>query len=372
LSPPVPVLHLRSSAEVAGPDRVLLDLLPALGRSGFPCELALLAESRTSAGSVAAAAAERGIGLVELPTHGPVDPGLLVRLSRLARDFALIHAHEPKSHLYGWVAARRAGRPLVATHHGWLGRDPRELLYERLDAQVLRRADRVICVSSPGAADLTGRWNVPVGAVCRVPNGIDPTRLARTSRRALCRRLGLRGDLPLIVAVGRLERGKGFGTLLQALHRLRQRGLDLQAAVLGRGGERDALLERAAGLGLEGRFALPGYLDDAPTALSGADLFVLASSHEQHPVCLLEAMAQAIPIVATRVGGVPQTLEHGVHGLLVEPDDPGEMGEAIAALLADPARAGELAATARRRVSREFGIERMARGYSAVYEDLLT
>ena len=369
---PIPVLHLRSSAETSGPDRVLLDLIPKLDDLGYPCELALLSDRRRPADHLVAAALERGVETVEIPTRGPIDPGLLVRLARMARDFALIHAHEPKSHVYGWAIARRTGRPWIATHHGWLGRDPREQLYERLDLQALRRADRVLCVARSGAAELVGRWGVPPAAVRVVHNGIDTARIGQVSRQQLCERLGLRDDLPVVVAVGRLERGKGFATLLEAQHQLHVSGRDVQVVVMGEGSERGTLRARSADLGLAERFLLPGYIADAPAFLHGADVFVLASLHEQHPISLLEAMAQATPVVATRVGGIPDTVEHGVHGMLVEPQEPTAMAAAIERLLGDRARARALGAAGHKRILDEFSAEQMARGYANVYAELLS
>jgi len=350
---------------------VLLDLLPALDGLGYACDLALLADRRRPGSGVAAAAAARSVETVELPTRGPLDPALLLRLTRIARKYALIHAHEPKSHVYGWAVARRTGRPLVASHHGWLGRDPRERLYEQLDVQALRRADRVICVADPGAVELVEQHGVAPDVISVVPNGIDPDGIGQVSRRQLCRRLGLRGDLPVVAAVGRLEPGKGFATLLEAQCLLRDRGWEVYVVVMGEGATRGTLAARAEELGLAERFVLPGFVDDAPAVLHGVDVYVLASLHEQHPMGLLEAMAQSAAVVAARVGAVEDVVEHDVHGLLVAPGNPVEMSRAIERLLTDRPRARSLGAAGRQRVLDSFGVSRMARGTAQVYTEAL-
>ncbi len=192
-----------------------------------------------------------------------------------------------------------------------------------------------------------------------VRNGIDPERFRPAPHPA--------GTPPLVLAVGRLVETKGFHVLVAACARLRQEGRDCRCLIVGEGPEEERLQKLVADLGLDDRVELPGRLQ--PEALlpifRSADLLAMPSCVRQHdqdgiPTVLIEALAMEIPVVATRVSGIPELVRDGATGLLVDPDDPAALAAALARLLADPGLSRRLAAAGRELVVAEFNSQRSA------------
>ncbi len=361
------VLHLRSSVERAGPDSVLLDLIPALARMGHRCDVGVI--SHVHDPDLLHALTRRGVRALRLPTHGPVDATLLLGLIRRSRGHGAIHAHDPKGHVYGTAVAAMTGLPLIATHHGWLSRDPRERLYERMDARALRWARRVVCVSRGALAELRDARGVPADHLVWIPNGVDPDRLVPIERAEVCERFGVDPGDRLVVAAGRLEPAKGFDVLVRALGGLGGRSRrSVTALVLGEGPQRARLEGLAARCPAGVRVVLPGHVPDAAAVLGAGDLFALPSLSEHHPVALLEAMGHGVAAIASDVGDVAETVGEG--GVVVAPGDEDGLAAALARLLDDPDARRAHGARGRERVAEQFTARRMAEGYARLYESL--
>jgi glycosyltransferase involved in cell wall biosynthesis len=190
-----------------------------------------------------------------------------------------------------------------------------------------------------------------------IPNAVDVEGAPR-SRRAV-------RDRPRILSVGRLKAPKDFPTLVRALGDLRPDSFE--AVIVGDGPDRQLLEEEIHELGLEDRVSLAGERRDVPELLAGADVFVLPSRSEGHPVSVLEAMAAGIPVVASRVGGVPEQVSDGETGLLVEPGDPTELAAALRRLTADPRLRRRLGAAGRVRAEQAFDLDAFRRAHVEVY-----
>jgi glycosyltransferase involved in cell wall biosynthesis len=192
-----------------------------------------------------------------------------------------------------------------------------------------------------------------------VRNGIDPGRFRPHPHPP--------GVPPLIMAVGRLVETKGFHDLVKACACLRQEGWACKCLIIGEGPEADRLQKMVADLKLEDRVELPGQLP--PEALlpyfQRADLLAMPACVRNNdrdgiPTVLIEAMAMEIPVVATRVSGIPELVRDGETGLLVDPDDPEALAQALARLLADGGLARRLAVAGRELVAAEFNLQRSA------------
>jgi glycosyltransferase involved in cell wall biosynthesis len=225
----------------------------------------------------------------------------------------------------------------------------------------------IVAVAEDLAAFLTGA-GFPRGAIRVIQNGIPvperPTWPGAPERRAESRRrLGIPTDGPLLVAVGNLYPVKDHATLLRATARID----GARVAIAGRGEEEKRLRNLADELDLGNRLNLLGLRDDVGEVLATADLFVHPSLSEGLPLAILEAMAAGLPIVATRVGGVPHALDDGRAGLLVPPGDPPALEAALRALLQEPARAAELGRAAHARARSVYSLAAMTDRYLEIY-----
>lgn len=266
----------------------------------------------------------------------------------------------------GMLAAELADISFSMTCHGSELLEPeRFCLVEKV-----RRARFVACVSRAGRARLMALcdqrfWDRLIIVRCGVPvdlaepsSGRLPTAGTDATSRLIC--------------VGRLSREKGHLVLLEALAKLKNQGAAIRCQFVGDGPQRPEIEESIDRLQLRDVVSLTGSLtpERVAEALRVSTLFVLGSFAEGVPVVLMEAMAAGVPVVATRVGGVPELIEHGEMGLLVEPGDAAALSAAIQSMIADPERAAAMAVKARRRVMEEFDIEKSAQRLFGIFRSL--
>ena len=294
-------------------------------------------------------------------------------LAREARrgGFAIVDAHNIQSRLWCLLASLSTpGTVLVATVHSSLGREHagrlKGRLYELLERWVLPKAGGVIAVSAALRTELLG-WGGAADRISVVPNGVREVPVAAAAGLALRREFGLGPDDQVVGAVGRLEPAKGLFHLLDAVAALGPDWPRLKCLIVGEGRLERQLRTRAADRGIAGRVLFAGFRSDVPNVLAGLDIFALPSLTEGIPFALLEAGLAGRPIVASRVGGVPEVIADGGSGLLVEPADVPGLAAAIGGLLADRERAHRLGRQAAETVRRRFGLPAMVEGTRRAY-----
>ncbi|HWH08061.1 MAG TPA: glycosyltransferase family 4 protein, partial [Candidatus Thermoplasmatota archaeon] len=299
-------------------------------------------------------------------------------LLRDARGADVLHAHS-----YGYYqtvaaawAARRAGVPFVFTPHfhppwsmegGALRRRLRGVFDATLGRHVLRRADRVVMVSSGELDEMRRHLPVEAREVRVVPNGFHADRFDPAPDGAAFRaRVGVEG--PLVLFAGRLASNKGLHHLVRAMPRF-PGTVVLTGQDQGLGPE---LRRQADALGVGARLKLAGHLDDATyrSALAAADVLVLPSEWEAFGIVLAEAMACGTPVVATRVGGAPDVVGAEEGGLLVPYGDADALADALRRVLKDDALARRLGEAGRARALREFTWDAVVERTLAVYGEL--
>ena len=275
----------------------------------------------------------------------------------------VVHCHGYRADLIAGRAARAAGIARVSTVHGFTGGDWKNRLYERLQLRSFRRFSGVVAVSRPIETRLVGT-GIPRDRVHLIPNAWarGPLSLDRAEART---RLGVGPADRLIGWVGRLSREKAADVLLAALAQV-----DLAAVVIGAGGEREALERQAAALGLAGRVRWAGLVPEAGRYFAAFDCYVLSSRTEGTPIALFEAMAAGVPIVTTRVGGVPDVVGED-EALLVPAEDPAALAGAIRAVFADPGAAAARAARAAARLAHQYALEPWLERHADLYRAVM-
>lgn len=369
----VRALNLRSSASVYGPERTLLELAPALKLLGVETSLMLLYRPAAGAGPdhpILKLAAEQGLQAWQAIDAAPWRAGeLLGSVNRRAAVADIVHAHDYKADFLAWSASRLAERvgkrrvPWVATSHLHTRSSVRLRAYRMLDLQLLRQAAAVFTVSAVQARALARR-GVSRERLRVAPTVIDADAFARRAGdvadvAAARRELGVPPDARHIVAAGRLARQKGFDVLLAALPEVEASLRGVHCTIAGEGPERGALERAIAAAGVGATVRLIGYRSDMAPLLATADAVTAPSRAEGLPLLLLEAMALGRPVVATRVGGVPEVIRDGGTGILVEPGDAPGLAAALIGLLSAPSEA-ERVGTAGARFVREHHSPRAA------------
>ena len=311
-----------------------------------------------------------GTPVVELgkrPGHSLLFVVRLARALRAARP-QLVHTRNWPG-LDGVVAARLAGiRTVLHGEHGWGMDDPRGELPRRVRARrfLTRWIREYTCVSREMVHWLRDVIGVRI-PVTQIYNGVDTDvfRPDRSAAPGVRRELGLPDGAFVVAICARLDPIKDHPTLFRAIERVRASGVAIRLLVVGDGPERDRLGRVA---GAETSFL--GDRSDVPRILRATDAFALTSLNEGISNTILEAMASGLPVVATRVGGNPELVQHDVTGVLVEPGDDAAIAGALLEYAGNGSRAEAHGQAGRSRAVREFGIPAMVAAYENVYRRL--
>ena len=307
---------------------------------------------------------------VEVQVAGPGRLGsceLLPRVVRSLRQFQphIVHCHNLPALTFGGLAAHCLSKPgLVFTKHG--ASRPGRGRADRLRRWLCRRGEPVAV--SREIQKLLSDWIADERTAAHfVPNGIDFGQFTRQPEHSLRRERGWGNDF-LIIVVARLTPEKDHVTLLQAFKTVSMRIPAARLLIVGDGPTRQQLLDQMHALKLKGRVEFLGSRSDIPALLHASNLFVLSSQTEGIPLAVLEAMAAGVPVLATRVGGIPGVIEDDRTGCLVAPRAPGELASAMLRLAGDPIEAARLAAAARRAVMERFALEQTVEAYEDIYQ----
>lgn len=350
------VWHLLTQPS-GGPADHVADVAPVLASLGHDVTVVM------PSGAAAARVEAAGVRRLPLSVASKTDVGGAVRFGALLRRErpGVLHCQDRRAGLVGRLAARAAGVPVVSTLHGapdglsYLVRGnlraaperSRDRLYYLHAERWLSRSGGIVVAPSEAIAEYLRRHvRLPEAQVRVVPNGVD---LARFSPAGHTGGAGVLW-LGLMGAVKRLD------VLMDALASFSGR-----AVLAGDGPLLPMVSARASSLG--GRVTLPGFVADPVPLFAAADAFVLCSAAENMPLALLQAMACGLPVVATRVGGIPEVVRDGVDGILVPPGDAAALAAALSSVT--PA----MGVAARARVEEAYGIERCAAGLAAVYAE---
>ena len=363
------IAHVLSSFGMGGQERVAFDLATSQLRAG--CWVAALSMAPPPDGPLAAEFRAAGVEVDRVARPRPgVDPLLVARIARWLRrhDIELVHTHNRMALIYGAPAARLAGARVVHTKHGNNPRGGTRLIAGNLAGRLVHAFVAV----SPETAEFARKRNeIDERRLLVISNGIELGRFhpAPAGRDRIRGELGISADAWVIGTVGRIAAEKNQALLVRAAAPLLGPGVHL--VVAGDGPLLPALTEQVAGLGVAGFVHLLGARSDVPDLLNALDAFVLSSDTEGLPLVVPEAMATALPVISTAVGGVPSVIEDGQTGFLVARGDEQALRDRMARLRADPAASRAMGQRARSAAVSRFSAERMQRDYLDLYSRVL-
>ena len=362
------VLYLITELNVGGAERALARLVARVDRHRFAPTVACL----YGLGLVAEEIQALGVDVHCLEIKSALNLRAFVRLYRLVHRLnpTILHSFMFHANLLGRLVGRLANVPIVISAERTMGQESQNrLILNRLTAPL---ADRITAVSKAVGDFVVKEIGLASDKVVVIPNGVDLETYGRAADRASAKQaIGLESHFPLIGVVSNLRPVKGVSYLIQAFVQVIQSYPDACLLIVGDGPERVALNNLAADLGIVEQTLFVGERFDIPNLLAAMNVFALSSLWEGMPNAALEAMAAGLPVVATRVGGTPEVVEHGVTGLLVPPRDPKALAEAIIALLQDRERAEAMGQAGRERVEKCFSVKRMVQQTEALYEELI-
>lgn len=313
---------------------------------------------------------ERGIPVTSLQRRPGFSPELGRRVARIAREQGAdtLHCHHYSPFIYGTLARWFQPMKMVFTEHGRASDGPPSRK-RRVANQVFARLPAHIFAVSRDLRRHMIAEGFPASRVGVIYNGIEtgdlPSGRSDPASKAL---LGLGPEHLVVGAVGRLDPVKDLPTLLTAFRDVVSVVPQARLALIGDGPERQAVSAMVGELQLHGSVVMTGYRRDVRDLLPALDLYVNTSIFEGVSLTILEAMAAGLPVVATKVGGTPEVVTDGAHGVLVPARNAEAIARALSTLLSDAPRRGQLGRAARAHVVEHFSVERMVSQYAAAYE----
>jgi len=380
---PVTVLHIITRLDRGGSAENVLLTASGLSPADWHVTLAT-GPAREPTPALEQQTVEAGVTIVTVPAlQRAIQPWRdlraflqLVRLIRRGR-YTIVHTHASKAGLLGRWAARLAGSPIIVhtphghVFYGYYGAALSTLFawLERLTARV---TDTIITLTARGTAEHVQYGIAPPAKFVAIHSGVDVARYQRAPRDRVAQRLalGLPPEAPVVGTVGRFVPIKGQCFVLAAAQRVLQVLPQTMFVFVGAGELGMTLQARARALHIDHAVRFLGWREDVADLLPLLDLFVLTPLNEGMGKVLVAAMAAGLPIVASRVGGIPDLVEHGTNGLLVPPASVAPLAEAILALLTDANARDRMGAQGRQR-AQHYTVEAMVARIDALYRRLL-
>ena len=329
-------------------------------------------------GPFAQEARELGIRTVVLPGHNLLRVYRTLRRLVVEEGYQIIHCHGARGNLMGALLRRSTGLPVVTTVHSdyrldYLGRPFSRLTYGTINTLVVRRLDYRIGVSDAMTDLLISRGFDP-DKLFTIYNGLDFTpRTPAMDRQAYWKSVGLEADAGSVVVgiAARLNPVKDIATLVRGFARAHAQCPALRLLIAGDGEQMEMLKNLARELGVERQVCFAGWVSDTDSFYNAIDINTLTSLSETFPYSLTEGARAALPTVASRVGGVPYLIEHGIHGLLFEAGDAEALARHLVTLAQDPELRRHMGHRLYQRARKDYSLESTLRRQLDIYEAIL-
>ncbi|UCC38729.1 MAG: glycosyltransferase family 4 protein [Candidatus Aminicenantes bacterium] len=373
------ILYIIDNIEFGGGERVFSQIIRGLSKERYNISVA------GNPGGIL----EEKLKKIDLKIE-PVDMasrynlGAISQIKKIikAKNVHIVHSQGGRADFFARQAARSAKVPIIISSIAMLveGYDVSTLkkgFYVFIDRWTEKKVDKFIILSEPLRQTLIEKHKIPPEKIVKIYNGIeteeyDPNIQGITNKKHKVRiELGLKNDIPVIGAIGRLVWQKGFEFLIQAIPNIIEFFPEAKFLIVGEGPLRKELEGLSERLRVKDNIIFAGFRSHIKEILASIDILAMPSLLEGLPLVLLEGMAMAKPIVATKIDGITEVLENGKTGLLVSPESTGELAEAIIEILTNKTKADLLGQNARRLAVEKFSVKKMVEQTEEVYKNLL-
>ncbi len=354
------VAHFISSNGLFGAEKVMLSLAIAMKSRGVSSWIFALNNKHNPHLEVIEEAKKASVLCRAIESKGRFDLSVVSRMAALFKenDIDVLHTHNYKSNLLGLLAAKKAGIPIVATLHGYLGENRKVRFYEAIDRVILKFFSRVILVDRGLEKWFEGgkvKTEVINNGVL-VPD-IEPE--------------AVKGRGLTIGTVGRLSAEKGLKYLIEAFAKVVEKYPQMKLLIVGDGPLKDSLQSLAVSLQLGEKIIFTGFQVDVAAYYRKMDIYVSSSLLEHFPLVILEAMSFGKAVVATNVGGTSQIVIDGKTGILVPPADVSQIHAALIRLMDNFEHRKTIGKDSQSFVREHFSLQKMVSEYMIVYQRVL-
>jgi len=381
----IKIVRIIARLNIGGPSLHVVNLNQGLSSDRFE-SLLVTGSPNPCEGSMFDYAQENGVQPLTIPemvgeaSLRPRDIVALFRLYRLLRMERpqIVHTHTAKAGFLGRLAARMAGIPVIIhTYHGHVLNGyygpAKSWLLKMMERGLARITDRLVAVSVLVREDLITYRVAPPAKISVIPLGFDlePFFDCESLKGEFRSELGLGEGDKLVGILGRIVPIKNHRLFLESAAQIAQQESNVRFVIVGDGVLRSEMEQYARDLWIDQRVFFTGWRRDLPRIYADLDLLVVSSNNEGTPVSAIEAMASGCPVVATRVGGLPDVVQDRETGYLVPAKQPQPLAAAMLELIRDPQRAAQMGRLAQLSVKERFSLDRLLRDTENLYEKLL-
>jgi glycosyltransferase involved in cell wall biosynthesis len=363
----IKLLHLNSGTNLGGTETMILRFLDKVDQQQFE----VFVGAFFPGGEFLYEAEKRGARSVLFKIKNAIDIfSAFIRLFRYLKKnkIDIVHLYGFWTNIGGRIAAKLAKTPIIIcgqrTEDKW-----RKPFHSRLDWITSRWVDLYISVFNKGKELLISRDRIPERKIVVIHNGIDMNWANSIQKNnwnlPISERL-----FPTIGMVAAFNHFKAHNALIQAAPKILEKFPHAKFILSGDGYTKKKASEMINDMCLTSQFIMPGFVKDIRQILIQLDIFVLATHSEGLPVSVLEAMSMGIPVVASNIGGIPELMENGKTGILVESNNSEKLSSAIIEILENPGKAKQMSEAAKERVRRNFTIEKMVGQLTSIYLNL--
>lgn len=365
------VLHIVEDLKIGGLERVIASIVLRLDRAKYDLRVWCLVRG----GEIAEELVEKGIGVKILGMHSYHNPLHILALSRLIRkeNVHILHTHGYFGSTFGRLAAILARTPVIIAHAHttYYGFKKRNILIERFLSIF---TDKIVCVSQAVNRFVVEVEGISEKKTCLIYNGVGKPRLFEGDSDSHVDRKSLGfGEKDLVViTIASLTPHKGHKVLIDAASIVAKRHENLRLLIVGDGPLRNKLEAYAKELQLSSKIVFTGQRKDIVSLLKLADFFVLSSTEREGlGIALIEAMAEGLPVIGTKLGGIPEVIEDNVNGLLVEPGSSYDLAAALEKLIGGKGIREKMGRMGRRIYEQRFTTTKMNQNVEALYGGII-
>ncbi len=372
----IEVLHLITATEqnkgVGGAETLLLAMLQRVDRNRFHFTIAYGAK-----GAIYEDFKRAGADVFPLDPYLHFDIPAILKIEKAIKDnkIDILHSHQPRLDLFGAIAAKATGRPIIVTRHLAISESPissfKKFVFIGIDKFTLATAKRIICASKSIADDLVIKENADRKKVDVIYAGLDLSIYDKEIKKGNIRKeFSIPPEIPLVGMVGRINAQKAHQYFLMAASEVLKEVPQAKFLIIGDGPLRSAQEKLAKDLKIASSVIFTGYRSDIPEIIGDLDISALSSLTEALAVVNMEAMAMKKSVVSFDVGGVSELVIDKETGFIIPPKDWKAFAKAITVLMRDKQMANRMGAAGRKRIEDNFTLEIMVSKHEQLYSDI--
>lgn len=330
-------------------------------------------KKKKSKGQFIAKIEEQNFNFIQIEQYSAYDIFIFLRALKVNKKIKpdILQSHGYKSHAICFVIKILTGTPWVAFFHGWVSFGLKVYIYNKMEKILLHFADKIVPVSSSMVSKIDSFF-LDKNKIKVIYNAIDNDEHSlANSNRNIREEFNINLKVPLVAVVGRFSHEKGHRYFVEALPQIIQELPELKVMFIGDGPLKETIQKKVEILGLNPHVIFTDYQSNVQDFYREIDLLVLPSMSEGMPNVALEAMLFEKPVVSTHVGGVPEVVVDGETGIIVEPQAPKQLAEAVIRLFENPDMLHDFGVAGRERVLREFDPVQRVKKITAMYEEVL-